>query len=269
MNQFEFQYHDTKVSFIVNKVKYIIINDMKEYWCINRCIYQTLNKVISSEYAIDNNLSCFIKIDDSVIGKLDEVLVVNHNFSFEDDIKLGTKSLFLRYFNKQLNEQLISDEFLQLNSMMRIISDCISKDNIVFEPIDLNCKTLSKLFEVQYFKDDLLSNGIDLTYEETIVLQLDLIENSVNFNKRIIIFVELLFLTDGIKRRLDTMNNCLVIVLCFQVRNIIFEDNIYINHIDLEDEERVYERMIEMSQYYDIKDYKKHIKAEYLNKLPI
>ena len=121
---------------------------------------------------------------------------------------------------------------------------------------------------VNYLKDDYYANKNDMDYEELICFQLYLIDKFKDLSKRTIIFVELPFLTNKIKRIIDAMDKCYIIIIFNNASNdLLFENNIVVNTLDLEDDEKMYERMITMSNYYNLDEYRKKIKNEFLNKL--
>ncbi len=266
MIRLSFIHHQTRISFIVNQVKYMVISNMSEYWCIHQCVYQTLNRLGISEYAEENGKITRIEIDEESISKFDEIIFVHHHFNVEEDLKMGTKSLLLRYLNSLLMEKLMHEEILQLASMFRLVTNLLSEEEVVFQPIDLNAKILSKLFNGYFMIDDLCCNGVDFNYEKIICIQLKLIQKIVNQEKRFIIIIELIFYTDEIIKTIETMKSCIVLVICMTKEIVNKKNNIYWNHLDFEDEEQLYERMMSMTDYLNLEDYKKMLKKEHLNK---
>ena len=88
---------------IIDKVKYVYNDDLLQYWTIKKAFFQMINKKQKSEYANENNIFPALYIDDEAANKYDEFFFVNSNFDIDDDFKLGTKSLVLRYLNTRLN----------------------------------------------------------------------------------------------------------------------------------------------------------------------
>lgn len=264
MIQLEFIHNHHRVSFLVNRVKYIFYENMNEYWTLYRSICTAIEKTSVSEYSDENHCISKITIDGEVISKSDEFIHVNHFYSIEEDCKLGTKSLLYRYCIKEIQDNSMQDEFLQLSSMLQLLSTILSNDEIVYETNELTAKTLIKLFNISFLKEELTINSRDLSYEEIILIQLKLISKIVSLEKRFIIVVDIPLLTNRIKNYIDSMSNCLILVICFKSEKLNYTDNLYIRHNDFENDEDLYERMIEMSNCYTYKDYKESLKTECL-----
>lgn len=260
--------NDNRVSIIVDKVKYIYNDDLKQYWTIKKTIDNFVNKTLPSEYAKENNIDTSFIIDGEIATKHDEMFIVSDAYNIDDDIKLGSKSLILRYITGKINSTEYRDDLCQLNGFLNYLASNLSDDIFVISAIESLNKIIPKIITASYLKDDEYANSDDLDYDELICIQLKMISGSLDTGKRTLIFAFIPFLTKRIKNTIDEMQGCYIVVLFNYVsNNIIFDDNLVIDTIDLEDEERLYERMMSMSEYYDIKDYKNKIKNEFLNKL--
>ena len=267
MIKLTFKYEKT-YNFIVDKAKYVYNDDISQYWTLKRAINSIIYKTSKSEYAQENNRSIIFNINDECITKYDDIFLVNPSFDIDEDAKLGTKSLMLRYLLSKQYDIDIKEDFFQVKSILNYFADILSDDNISVQISESLNKLICKLMVVNYLKDDYYANKNDMDYEELICFQLYLIDKFKDLSKRTIIFVELPFLTNKIKRIIDAMDKCYIIIIFNNVSNeLLFENNIVVNTLDLEDDEKMYERMITMSNYYNLDEYRKKIKNEFLNKL--
>lgn len=262
---FENQFGSVKT--IINKTKYYITKNIKDYWIIKKSVNSNLNRVGSSDYSEENNNKTFIKIDGNDISKFDELVFIDDNYDLEDDSKLGSKSLMLKYILKLINENIMSDEFLQLNCMLELFTNMLSNNLFEVEAIKLSAKTLVKQIAISVLKEGFSCNSNDLTYEETIIIQLELLKNIITKEKRYIVVIDLIVLTERLYDEIELLENCYVLIIFHSSEKNDFCDNIMIDGIDFEDDEILYERMMNMSDFYNLDEYKINKKEEYLKKL--
>lgn len=260
MNKLELFKGNLRKEIIINKIKYLFVNSNSDYWFYNRCFKSLSDKPSESEYGEEFGQKYRILIDGETFTKNDEVLFVNHLFNLEEDIKLGSKSLSLRYLSKIIELNIFSDEILQLNNMLNLLAECISDEKTLFEGIDLNQKTIPKLINMSILYDNYRANSFDLDYDDILLFQLDLITKIKNYDKRVWIIIELFELTERLKKCIDSLINVNVIILFFKTNLQLDFNNLYFDDIDLENDENLYERMVSMSNYYDIREYKNYLK---------
>ena len=110
-----------------------------------------------------------------------------------------------------------------------------------------------------------------MSYEELIYYQLDLIKKIDAKENRIIVFIEIFNLSEALFNYISEIaksDTIQIIVLFTKIDCQILTENVVINNVDLENDESLYERMMIMTNYYDLKDYKQSLKAEFL-KVPL
>lgn len=258
--------HDS-VDVVIDRIKYYATNNINDYWIIKKSVECIINKVGNSEYAEENNSNSYLNICESSISKFDELIFIDDNYNLDEDLKLGSKSLSLRYIMKLINDNIVNDEFLQLNCMINLIADMISTDILSAEAISLTAKSFTKLISVSAIKDELRCNSKDLSYEETIIFQLELLKKIITAEKRYIIIIDLTFMTETLYNEIESLENCYVLVVFQHTYKKDFGDNIMIDGIDFENDELLYERMMKMSDFYNLDEYKINKKEEYLKKL--
>jgi len=264
MNYIRFINNGNSVGFCVNEKKYLFDDNLHNYWCIYQSFRQAMNNSSKSDYQDENGYECYIEINGEKASKFDEFFYVSHHFSLEEDSKMGTKSLSLKYVINILQQSEIADDIIQFDSFARVISDNLSSEDIEMEISLLNYKTIAKLISLYFLKDELRAKDYDFDFEETIRQQLKMISSLSNDNKRMIVLIDLLELTEKLKKEIDKLNNCIVIVFVRKTRLNVENEGLYIDGFDLEDEQQIYERMMLMSNYYDLEEYIKKIKEDHL-----
>ncbi|MBQ6493404.1 MAG: hypothetical protein IJI92_06035 [Erysipelotrichaceae bacterium] len=265
MIKIKFIYGETNREILVNHYKYVSFSNNQEYWVFNRPIYSITHKIDVSEYRESSCNECTILINDEQISKNDEILYITGNFDLENDLKMGSNSLSLRYLISILINNEYSDEVLQIDSMMNLLSSLMSDDQYCFEKTGINQKSISKMFSLNILKDGLRSNSIDLSYDEIIIIQLDLIRRSVSKSKRTIVIVEVLFLSETIRSYIESYKDEIIVLVYFMKTEIKDLGNkLFIDGIDFENDEKIYERMVEMTNYYNLEEYKRKLLSVYL-----
>ena len=171
MIKLTFKYEKT-YNFIVDKAKYVYNDDISQYWTLKRAINSIIYKTSKSEYAQENNRSIIFNINDEYITKYDDIFLVNPSFDIDEDAKLGTKSLMLRYLLSKQYDIDIKEDFFQVKSILNYFADILSDDNISVQISESLNKLICKLMVVNYLKDDYYANKNDMDYEELICFQL-------------------------------------------------------------------------------------------------
>ena len=262
MRKYEFIIGDIRKQFVIDKVKYVNISNNKDYWFYKRCIRFYTNKIEKTELFIEENNRIQILIDGKELTRHDELIIIDHSFDFEDDLKCGSKSLTLRYLQSLILSKSLCDEMQQMNSFLALVSSMLSSEEYYFEAVELNQKTLPKLLLPFAVIDGDVVNSLDLSYEEMIARQVFLAKNSLSDSKRSIIFIEVIELNEELKEIIESIEIVDVIVL-FSKLTIDVNEKMFIGGLDLEDEETLYERMVHMTNYLNLEEYKKHIIKEH------
>lgn len=251
---------------LVDKVKYIKYQNCEDYWFYNRCIYKHLNRIEDSDYFIENALKNSILIDNEKIGKTEEIYYVSPYFDIDADIKMGAKSLSLRYLSSLIENNLAADEVLQINAALDLFCSVLSDDKFEIDHLEMNQKNLPKILSLSLLKEEYISSGTDFSYNEIIIIQLEMIEKVMKSEKQNIVILDLYYLTNEIVDKLNKLGKkCMILVLYNFSSCIEFGNNVAIGDCDLENDNDLYERMFKMSNFYDLNDFKKYIKNEYFS----
>ena len=243
------------ISIAIDKVKYVIgSNYAIKYFLIN-AFNSLYAKIKSSEYAIDNHNIVNIFYNDEKYNFSDiDYYFVSENYDAFNDLKLGTRSLFLKYIAACLEKIEYTPEYQTLtliyedvtNLILNNLNDIFDEDIRFAVESELSKKQLIKELTFNYLKEDLIINNLDLSFEENIVIQLKMIRKIASIqNKRSIVIINIPIMTEKIRNEIiKSTNNCSYIVLtnkiCFKVQyyEIMIVDNII---LDLCDDNAVYE----------------------------
>ena len=119
--------------------------------------------------------------------------------------------------------------------------------DIKLRDIKLSPTTFAKLIEPTLVIDDFEMNEFDLSIEDFICLQLDLIRQATSISKQEnLIIVDCPIITDKIQEKISEISNSIIIVFCRTIQTDYLLKNCYLIDkltIDLADEESIYERI--------------------------
>ena len=183
---------------------------------------------------------------------------MGYEYDYSGDAKLTTKSLILKYLEYALEGIEYEDTFNTVKELLYALINFELEDrvsinhenvNLSVENEDFNYKSLIKLLVPILTKDNLEINSLDIGYEESIILQIKLINKiSIMSKKNIIVIANIPEMTNKV---IDEIN-----LLGEDVNMIIFSnsynDNIPIESLiltdfgwlDLGSEEQVFEYII-------------------------
>lgn len=245
---------NNKIDIIIDKVKIFYGKNYVLKKQIISNLEQLLIKNSISEYAKNNyrELELYINDNKANINQF-ELYKINSDFDIDTDLKLGTKSLCQKYLEQKLENIEYNDlyntikellktfdmEYLSSNVDMELNSSTIS-----FQIGDLELKQFIKLIKPKLMNEEFEKNYFDLTYEELIEYQLNMmVALAKNIDKTHIIVID----THITKKIYDLImniqeNNIKFIILQNVVNNSIDLKNyalINTNIIDLADEEKI------------------------------
>ena len=167
------------------------------------------NKVLFNDKDLDVKRTLFVEI--------------NSDFSINEDCKLNSKSLILKYLELRLQDMEYFDTINTINLLFESLSEELKDENglnTLFDAMDY--KHLSKLINPYYF-DELQKDEYDLTFEELLLFQIKLIKYislKNDFYECIIVFINLDEVTQSLIQQINSLLNCYVI--CFS-KNYVLE----------------------------------------------
>lgn len=261
MNKIDITYNKFNYSFILDKYKVIYGENFRDKFNIIKCFKHYLSKNNYSDYSNEYLNRTNIKIDEHLIDVKNTFFYeISYNFDLSNDQKLTTKSLTLKYLELYLDMIEYNDEFTTIKTLLEDFISLTLKDlidikidsSIDFELqlSDFNYKSIIKLVEPLILKDSLEINNYDLTYEETIILQLKILEKiSLKLDKKIIILADIPLLTSNIISTLNNLSNAHTIIFSNTYNELINIENYLLtdfNMLDLMNEEQIQEFIMEL-----------------------
>lgn len=244
MNKITIKNGNKKYDIVINKVKYVFSSNQDEFK-----IKQSFRNYFSrskSEFRKENGNSNKVLFNDKDLDvKRTLFIEINSDFSINEDCKLNSKSLILKYLELRLQDMEYFDTINTINLLFESLSEELKDENglnTLFDTMDY--KHLSKLINPYYF-DELQKDEYDLTFEELLLFQIKLIQY-ISFKNRlyeyIIVFIDLDEVTQDLIQQINALSNCFVI--CFSKNYVVeMNDNVAIieNEVfDLSNIEEVY-----------------------------
>lgn len=222
MNKITIKNGNNKYDITINRVKYVFSSNQDEfkikqsfrnYFSKNKSEFRkengNSNKVLFNHKDLDVKRTLFVEI--------------NSDFSINEDCKLNSKSLILKYLELRLQDMEYFDTINTINLLFESLSEELKDENglnTLFDAMDY--KHLSKLINPYYF-DGLQKDEYDLTFEELLLFQIKLIKYislNNNFYEYIIVFIDLDEVTQNLIQQINSLLNCYVI--CFS-KNYVLE----------------------------------------------
>ena len=244
----------------MNHVKYIISDSSMNYTLLQAI--RLFNSKDKSENRTENNISTKIFINEKEIELKNNMFIeISEAYSLNEDKKLTTKSLMLKYLEIKLQNQEYFDTISTIDILLNSLSEEVNDESslkIMFN--GANYKQLIKLLS-PYYEDELQKDEFDLTRDELILFQLDLVEYISNHNSKydnIFAFGKLDNLSDKILQKINKIENVKLIIFTnyysdlMNVQNTsLLQDKI----IDFADMEQIYYNLSQKSlQSYTLQE---------------
>lgn len=222
MNKITIKNGNNKYDITINRVKYVFSSNQDEFK-----IKQSFRNYFSknkSEFRKENGNSNKVLFNDKDLDVKRTLFVeINSDFSINEDSKLNSKSLILKYLELRLQDMEYFDTINTINLLFESLSEELKDENglnTLFDAMDY--KHLPKLINPYYF-DELQKDEYDLTFEELLLFQIKLIKYislNNNFYEYIIVFIDLDEVTQNLIQQINSLLNCYVI--CFS-KNYVLE----------------------------------------------
>ena len=193
----------------MNHVKYIISDSSTNYTLLQAIrLFTSKDK---SESRTENNISTKMFINEKEIELKNNMFIeISETYSLNEDKKLTTKSLMLKYLEIKLQNQEYFDTISTIDILLNSLSEEVNDESLLKIMFNgANYKQLIKMLS-PYYEDELQKDEFDLTRDELILFQLDLVEYISNHNSKydnIFIFGKLDNLSDRILQKINKIQN--------------------------------------------------------------
>lgn len=229
----------------MNHVKYIISDSSMNYTLLQAIrLFTSKDK---SEKRTENIISTKMFINEKEIEIKNNMFIeITEMYSLNEDKKLTTKSLMLKYLESKLQNQEYFDTISTIDILLNSLSEEVNDESLLKIMFNgANYKQLIKMLS-PYYEDELQKDEFDLTRDELILFQLDLVEYISNHNSKydnIFVFGKLDNLSDRILQIINKIQNVKLVIFTnyyndfMNVQNTaLLQDKI----IDFADMEQIY-----------------------------
>lgn len=229
----------------MNHVKYIISDSSMNYTLLQAIrLFTSKDK---SENRTENNISTKMFINEKEIELKNNMFIeISEMYSLNEDKKLTTKSLMLKYLEIKLQNQDYFDTISTIDILLNSLSEEVNDESMLKIMFNgANYKQLIKMLS-PYYEDELQKDEFDLTRDELILFQLDLVEYISNHNSKydnIFIFGKLDNLSDRILQKINKIQNVKLMIFTNYYNDLMNVQNAALLQdkiIDLADMEQIY-----------------------------
>ena len=260
-----------KIDIIVDKVKLICGDDFESRDKIKKVLINKFNKIGISDFAEDKHIS-EVLFDDEPININDFIFFcVDANYDLIQDTKLGSKSLALEYVNSLFDDIEYLDEYQTINNLLVNLLEERIENAEYYIRSNIECmltkKLLVKLIELSFLNDDTTINNYDLTLEERIMVQLNMIKQiSLTTKKNVLLLIECPIVSKTIIDKLKEFD-VLSLVIFDKIVEDAYDDILILDkvRIDVSDEDALYELCFnDKTAYYTIEEMKNKMIDNYV-----
>ena len=236
-----------KTDLLINKYKFIIGNNEIQKLNLKRALKEFQVGLPLSEYEEENHNNVHVYLDDNELTqKKINIYFISPNYEFYQELKLQSKSILLKAIINELSDESYIETFLTIQSLTEMLCIQFNEDHdIKLRDIKISPTTFAKLIEPTLVIDDFEMNEFDLSIEDFICLQLDLIRQATSISKQEnLIIVDCPIVTNKIQDKVKEISNSMIIVFCRTIQTDYLLNNCYLIDkftIDLADEESIYE----------------------------
>lgn len=229
----------------MNHVKYIISDSSANYTLLQAIrLFTSKDK---SENRTENNISTKMFINEKEIELKNNMFIeISEMYSLNEDKKLTTKSLMLKYLEIKLQNQDYFDTISTIDILLNSLSEEVNDESMLKIMFNgANYKQLIKMLS-PYYEDELQKDEFDLTRDELFLFQLDLVEYISNHNSKydnIFVFGKLDNLSDKIFQKINIIENVKLMIFTNYYNDLMNVQNIALLQdkiIDLADMEQIY-----------------------------
>lgn len=267
---------------LVDKYKLLFGFNTNNKFKIRNSIKRYFDKDQKTEYEIEKNIRNSVLINDRYVDlRNTELFEINELYDLKEDTKLGTKSILQKYYDLLLDKIEYNEIYTSIANLLKSLEDEIDLQipydniNLIGEISDLTKKALVKMINVTTTKDELVTSPYLLEYEETILIQLNIVEKMARLDteKEYLVMLNIPVLSKQIYNKIShEVDNLTILVFTYileddikdiKLDNIaIIDDDIY----DLQNEEQLYDISLTLNENISIAELKEkyyymHIKS--------
>ena len=225
MNNLEIKSESRIFKMNLEKQKILIGSNYRKKYAMTRALYSYIRKESLSEFTQENNSEITVNFDGSRLdSRRWSIFMINPWLDFDDELKMGSKSIVLKFLEAALSDIELDDNFQCLrttismlsNESIRSISDIFDEDLLLsFSIDDFSCKSLMKLIVANLLKEGYSAKDYNLEFDEKVSLYITMIELIAKKNQgsNIMIVIDTHDYTRLIKNSIEKLpDNCRAII---------------------------------------------------------
>ncbi len=273
--------HYENIKIFLSNIKYIYIDNYNQKRRIIKTLESYFYKEKDSEYAMENNYTSKILSDGQPLNISDfDFYKITDYFDLNAELKLGAKSLFLKYLESKTSKLDYCDSYQTLKYILQDIEEeiqeSISEDihSINFKlKFELEKKQLLKLLNLVILKEDCFANHLDISFNEIILLQLEMLFSLTKSTaKKTIIVIDIPYID---KKWLNLIklfqSNVFFLIFCSDLELFeISSKDVFLLKDDLEldfyDDNKIYELILEENKNYTLEEYRAFLVGKLIKK---
>lgn len=261
----------------LGEVKYMIGTNVLMKQRIINAIRKSFNNIKHSDYSLNKDLDTTVYINEQEVDfKKWKLYEINHMINYETEMKMSAKTITHKYFESILMDIEYDEHIKTINELLKDLNleiknkmgDVNSSLEIIPEIPELNSHLIVKLLCLNLYGDQEAANTYDITYEDGLLIQLQMIKSICELNKLknylVIIDVPLITLKMFEYISKHGLKNLHFLVITNQSINSNINDVINVDQkiIDFGDEISIYNDVfLEIGQHYEMEDLNALIKA--------
>ena len=260
MKKIEFFNGNESFSFGIGTVKYIYGDNIQNKDKIIKIFRHIFEKCEDGDYVLDHDMKLNLEFDENPINlRQSEYYEVSSFKDMLEEMKIKAKSMLSNVLLTALQDIEYNDEYNTLSMLFDDFGSTIHellplqessiKLDVTMKPLD--AKSLIKLLELNFLKDEKLIFPYELSYKEYLEVQIDLLIYLAkkNIAKEYYIIMHTHTLTEELNEKLKTveLKNIHILVFIEQIKIPLDKNEVvllYNNTIDLADEVEVYNSIL-------------------------
>lgn len=257
----------------VDKYKVLLGHKRKNKELFLKQLFSSFQKRNSSDYQEEVQKFEYIKLNEREVNLKENTLYLIHPWiDLDDELKLGSKSIFLKHIETLLTDIEFDDQYIMLKQVIGLFEEeaLNQKHRISFDSIslryrmnELNTKLFSKLLEAIMYKEDEQAISLDLSYDETVMFIIKIINEIAkqHFQLEFWIIVVKSEIDSSLIRLIEETERNVHIILDSEVlnTNVNIDKIVYFGNTvtDFSDPQQCYELMTRLNQEYTpLEDFK-------------
>lgn len=241
--------------FGIHHIKWLIGNNPFIKHDLMMSLRRLAQKDTLSEYAEEHTLIRNVWLDENVLNSRNTIFYeITPTFDLEEQTKLKINTLLYDFLLTVLNDFDMTDELQTIHTLFWSLTDSLEESinegdsslKISTSFQDLNPKTILKLMNVDFIKEDLAIRTLDTSVREIIELQFILLKRMAKIKPEVD-FIILLNLENGMPSlNVDDVTENVLVIAPYKPNTKVEIEDVYLlvdKGYDLSDRHDVYERI--------------------------